>query len=552
MAFRYRGRLAVTLVAKATFAIVPEGVAELVAPREVVSADRTWGDHPTKSLAAASELAPYLPRCDVVLTGHAHPRDAGASMTAARLALARAGKPLLDKTLHVRGGARGGSRLGASAGWPITYEHARGGPGEPNPVGTDAPTVLDPADPSRMGGFGPIAPFWPERRRLLGSIDRRALLGAPVEVPDELSWSYYQCAPLDQQLDPLQGGEWLVLDGMHPERARVRTALPTLRPAARALGVAGELGPLSCDMLVIDADALVLSLVWRGHVRLERGDELSRLHLVVGLAGPDRPVDWALLERSAPTPSHTASPPSELGEAAEGTLVADGVVSPALPFAVATTGPSTARGPSASSGERAPFSSAGSARVVIPGPASASGGDETLAVGEGTLGLGEAAALVAPHELPFSRPVGGHARAEGSEREPAMLPGAPWGPVAPAVPLAHDGEGTLSFDASPVGEVPHEPTHAREGGTQPEAERLAAPAQSRDEGSARSPWDNETAPPPSTRTEAPRGPPPPKPRLKTDPTSLALRLRSVGASAEVVGALLDALHPPPPPPPEDD
>lgn len=547
VAFRYRRRLAVTLVAKATFAIVPEGVATPITPRPIVVGDRTWGNHPTKSLEAASELAPYLPRCDVVLTGHAHARDAGTTSAAVRLALVRDGRPLLDKTLHVFGDRRGGSPA-PFVKVPLTYERAKGGPGEANPVGSETPSVIDPRDPGRMGGFGPLAPFWPDRKRLLGTLDRRALAASPVDLPDDFVWAYYQCAPIDQQLEHLVlvGGEWLVLDGMHPERARLRTALPSLRPVARVLGVAGELGRLSCDMVVVDADALVLSLVWRGSVHLAADSELPRLRFLVGLDGPERPVDWARLEGlSQGRGDPPAVAPDGVGE---GTLVADHVSREALPFAATPAGAARA---SRASLEHTPFDRA---RVVVTGPSSASESDDTLAVGEGTLALGDASSPGRGSELPFPKPEAsrehaGQASTGGSHAEPRTMPGAPWGPLAPAVPQATAGEETLSLDAADA--------HREAGARAPEHTEAAE----------RAPLEGLlplTAPAPaapvdplavySPQEERPPTPPQPQPKAKpkTDPDSLAQRLRQAGASASAVSALLAALHPPPPPPPEDE
>ena len=55
-----------------------------------------------------------------------------------------------------------------------------------------------------------ISRFWAARKRLLGKIDRKVLDGPIAEVPDELSWDYFQAAPADQlttaHLLPDEGG----------------------------------------------------------------------------------------------------------------------------------------------------------------------------------------------------------------------------------------------------------------------------------------------------------------------------------------------------------
>lgn len=48
-----------------------------------------------------------------------------------------------------------------------------------------------------------------------------------------MPWDYFQAAPRDQQIEPPRGGEWLVLDGVHPSLPRIQCRLPTQRCAAR-------------------------------------------------------------------------------------------------------------------------------------------------------------------------------------------------------------------------------------------------------------------------------------------------------------------------------
>src|SRR5262249_29816210 len=147
-----------------------------------------------------------------------------------RLGLAREGRPLLDKTVHVFGDAKQ-----PFAKMPLTYERALGGPGAPNPVGREPPNVVDPKDPRRFAGFAPISRLWPVRKQLVQGLDRRVLddargLENAGETPDGLSGDYFQTAPFDQQVEYLRGGEWLVIDGVHPTLPRVSTRLPTSAP----------------------------------------------------------------------------------------------------------------------------------------------------------------------------------------------------------------------------------------------------------------------------------------------------------------------------------
>ena len=38
-----------------------------------------------------------------------------------------------------------------------------------------------------------------------------------AEIPDDFDWSYYQSAPLDQQIERLDGDEWILLQGLDAE-----------------------------------------------------------------------------------------------------------------------------------------------------------------------------------------------------------------------------------------------------------------------------------------------------------------------------------------------
>jgi hypothetical protein len=193
----------------------------------------------------------------------------------------------------------------------LSYERARGGPGEENPVGTSAPNLVHPTDATRGVGVGPISPFWPTRKGLVGADDQRALAEPIPRFPDAMPWAYYQVAPLDQQIDPLWGGEQLVLDGVHPSLPRVETWIPVVRGAARVVdrgaGGAERSVDMVCDALAIDADAQRFTLVWRG--RVEGFEDASRLIVAAGLAAPGSPVDWNKVLSAPMRPSPALAAP---------------------------------------------------------------------------------------------------------------------------------------------------------------------------------------------------------------------------------------------------
>ena len=319
---------------------------------------------------------------------------------------------------------------------PLVYERAFGGLGEANPVGVETPNVVDPADPRNPVSFAPISPYWPARKRLLGRTDRRVFEGAPAEVPDGIAWEYFQAAPPDQQTDHLRGGEWLVLDGVHPTLPRVQTRLPTARGVARVLvrrpgaAPAEHVVELACDTLTIDGEKQMISLVWRGHYEVAGGDAaLSSLTVLAGLEEVNAVVDWAKLARPPAAPASGASPAIAKGAApAEETLAlgseqAAAVAQRAIaPFAVAAAGTravpsSTAATPWSADPVRAIAAVVGEVTLA---PTAAQSPRE--AVGEGTLPLRDEqhAALAQQPIAPFQL------AAPGARGTSAAVAGAPW------------------------------------------------------------------------------------------------------------------------------
>ena len=128
-------------------------------------------------------------------------------------------------------------------------------------------------------------------------------------------------APADQRLPQfLRGDEELRLRHAHPELADWTLRLPGLRPRlALRSGRGAEELRLHLDTVIVDSDALTLTLLWRGLIGVASRDasDLRRLALVVEeLAAPARPGSaiCALLELpSPPAPAaEPAQPPAPL------------------------------------------------------------------------------------------------------------------------------------------------------------------------------------------------------------------------------------------------
>jgi uncharacterized protein YjbI with pentapeptide repeats len=303
-AWRRAGAWWVTVVVKATFRLVPGQLAQPTAPLALVREDRHRPPTPSSLVAASDTAAPYLPGTGVVLTGHAYPPGGRAgTATTARLAIGRE-RPLLDKTLYAYGD-RLGTVVQPFEKMPLVYERAYGGPGiADNPVGVGAsgttvsPNLYDARRPEQPAGFGPISRSWPVRRRLLGAVDEQALHAPEPEIPEGLDWRYFHAAPPDQQIEHLRGDEWIVLDGMHPTLARVQTRLPSAVGKARwhllsASGAgAGTAIDLVADTLIIDADSLVCSVLWRGRFALKRPEMAAWVGVSAGVELAGQPIPW--------------------------------------------------------------------------------------------------------------------------------------------------------------------------------------------------------------------------------------------------------------------
>ncbi len=309
--WRMNGAARVTVVVKARFRLQP-GVAALVEPEALLLADRLRdGAH---SVDVPGDLAPYLPGAGVLLRGHAcAPGGRPVPSLAVRLSLHRGDQPLLDKVLHVVGDRAHPSASPAPfVRIPIVYERAHGGPAvETNPVGTGRagalPNILLPAHPERPAGFGPIARHWAPRRYLRPgpSADSPA-----PELGDGADFRYYHAAPLDQQIGPLRGDERLHLENLHPHHPQVSCALPGLHATARVLR-AGSQAPLDlvADTLWIDADALLVTVLWRGNYALARGELPAHTRVEVWLSTTE-PRTSVLPERTSALPERTSALPA--------------------------------------------------------------------------------------------------------------------------------------------------------------------------------------------------------------------------------------------------
>ena len=297
--WRHRGEVRVTVIAKATFAMVPDKPMRWAATEPIREGVEYHGNIPNRSVRATSERAPFLARADVVLVGHAcSPGGVPAHSLDVRLAVLREA-PLLDKRILVRGDGEGRE---AFQRMPLTYELAFGGIGSPdNPLGMgfatkQSPNLVDPTDAAAPACFAPLSRAWPLRRRALGKVSQRALDAPVMDIPEHMDWSYFQAAPPDQRIDHLRGDEWVLMEGMHPKYTSLRSQLPMARGMARVHGPF-EGSPwrsiaLNADTLYIDADMLLCTVVWRASFPIADEATLPALWVLAGVETSWGAIEW--------------------------------------------------------------------------------------------------------------------------------------------------------------------------------------------------------------------------------------------------------------------
>ena len=136
---------------------------------------------------------------------------------------------------------------------PVHYTHAFGGPDhKPNPLGKGMVSeqgpdgkqriplpnielpdqlVVSRSDKPSPAGFGPIDPIWPPRAAKSGTYDQKWYETRFPGLADDIDWTFYNVAPDDQQWDGFFADDMrFSIEGMHPEKPTVSSALPDLRP----------------------------------------------------------------------------------------------------------------------------------------------------------------------------------------------------------------------------------------------------------------------------------------------------------------------------------
>jgi hypothetical protein len=323
-------RWTLTVICKGTYALSPGEAALAAEQEEVNERDAFWDDDPRRSVYAPSDLAPFKPRADVMLVGHAFaPRSELARALVTRLVVGE-----LEKAIEVtspRVWTREGE-LREGARWnnmPLRWEHAAGGVESWNPVGVspnaapDAygqrllpnlqPPGLKPQQWSDLFvpvGFGPISPTWTLRRARLGArAEGWSDEGWPqIPLDDDFDGEFFQAAPPDQQIEALHDDVAFVLEYLHPDHPRLATKLPGVHPHA-FVEIPG--GPphdlvMTADTLWIDTDRALCAVTWRGQVAVDGPAQPGRV--VIALEEPGQRLTWTMVSARAGLPPLTTPP----------------------------------------------------------------------------------------------------------------------------------------------------------------------------------------------------------------------------------------------------
>lgn len=298
------GKLACTIIAKATYRLVPGEAAPLDVPLPLQAGDGHWDDDPTKSVHMPSDLAPFKHAAEVVVVGSAFaPEGRVSRVVAARIVVGS-----VDKTIEAWGPRR--FRIDGTVEeapqqtrFSLRYEYAAGGPGTNNPTGIDTtrsyfggPTpvpqllpllheITTPSAHIPCAGFGPIAATWPSRAGRLGEHDRAWLERPDMSAaPQAFPRRFFQVAPDEQWLDrPLAPNEMILLENLHAKHRRLVMTLSGLTPHAVLVGTRSEPIRLQGDTLFIDTDREICTLTFRGQIRIA---DSAREAQVIVLAAP--------------------------------------------------------------------------------------------------------------------------------------------------------------------------------------------------------------------------------------------------------------------------
>jgi len=304
------GRELLVVVVKGTFTIPDQGGEPKLADEQapVVEADTFTGEPGLSAPVYESDYAPIKQRCDVLLLGSAY---APGGMPTERVPVSLRVGPIYKAFDVVGNRVWTGGVFGVNATspepftvMPITYDKAFGGvdnlSDDPskhdaytaNPIGTGfysqsepelfegkplpntedaSQSITSPRGPYHPMGFGPIGRAWQPRPAYAGTYDQNWVDNVFPFLPADFDERYYQCAPLDQQIDHVRGGEEVELKNLTPQ-GWTTFRLPRLEvPVTFFLKNYDEREVYAQgDTLIIEPDLKRFTIVWRASLPLRK------------------------------------------------------------------------------------------------------------------------------------------------------------------------------------------------------------------------------------------------------------------------------------------
>ena len=298
------GSWVLTAICRATL-LLQQGQLPLAATQDQpCERDYHEQDQPSASLRVPTDLVPAKKRVDVLLVGSAcsPPKDPQ-QVLRCRLAIGNVDKAMLvhaDRYFDQEGQLCYGPAFDKLA---LSYERAS--KGESNPVGmgpdvrdqygrTAVPNltpadahITSPSDTVAPIGLGPLAPSWRHDRLPATAAGWSDASWNEAPLPEGFERSYFNCAPLDQQLDALQGDEHLVLEYLHEEHMSLHAQLPGIVVSAsidRGDGQASS-ETMRCDTVLIDTDRGTCSLTYKLDIALSGPTDQGQVTISAAGAG---------------------------------------------------------------------------------------------------------------------------------------------------------------------------------------------------------------------------------------------------------------------------
>ncbi|MBC8954043.1 DUF2169 domain-containing protein [Xenorhabdus sp. PB62.4] len=141
-------------------------------------------------------------------------------------------------------------------------------------------------------GFGMIGRPWLPRRTKAGTYDNTWLKERHPYLPDDFDFSYWNNAPEDQQIDHPDNNIRISLFHLTRE-GTLRVQLPGHRPFMLLRMLNGEMLPdlMYPDTLIIDSEALTLSMTYRYHAEIDDNIRVMEARFEMDPAAPLVRVD---------------------------------------------------------------------------------------------------------------------------------------------------------------------------------------------------------------------------------------------------------------------